>query len=155
MDEIAKLPPGSHLSVHDRSGLKYKGILPEAAETQPDSTLVLIIETAPDGTRYPFRISPELARTEVTRVNIVRKPSAGTVLTGGLLGMIGGVVVGPAIGEEVAAEYDDTLAYEVLGGVFGAFVGFATAAIITEAAAGDVTLITTVSRADSASLEQK
>jgi hypothetical protein len=155
MDEIARLAPGSHLSVHDRNGVKYKGILPEAAMMQPDSTQVLVIETAPDAKRYSFRISHELARNEVTKVSMPRKPTAGNVLTGGVLGMIGGAVAGPYVGEALAPKDDETLPYRVLGGVCGAIVGFATGAIVVEAATGDLILIAAVSGADSISLEQK
>ena len=103
MDEMAKLAPGNHLSVYDRSGVEHKGILLEPAIIQPDSTQVLVIETVPDKEKYRFGIPLQPARAEVTKVSIPRKPNASDVLTGGVLGMIGGAVAGSAVGYELGS----------------------------------------------------
>jgi hypothetical protein len=136
-----QVTPGMQVTIHDRTGVKYKGIIVEPTKTLSDSTQILMIETEKDKKRHEFSISPAPTRTDVTQISMRSKVHSLDVLTGGMFGMIGGALMGVVIGNAVKSDYDDTLAAPFLGGVIGSIFGFITGAVIVNASADKFVLV--------------
>ena len=137
INEIAKLPSGSKISICDTMDTKYDGFFAKLIQIPTDSTHILVIETAKEKEKYQFTISSINTQNSVKSVNIPYKADATKILIGGLSGMIGGSVSGIFIGDAVKGKYDDTLAPRFLGGIIGSITGFITGAVIVEAITGE------------------
>jgi len=126
--DLMALPPGTELRFRDDHGRVYRGIL-LAPDTSAADTMQLMLATAHQASYY-FELSPAL---QVWEVRMQEPATASEVLTGGLMGMMGGAVLGAYLGEALKSETDDSGAPRFIGGMSGALAGFAAGAVIVPA----------------------
>lgn len=132
INEIAKLPSNSKISICDSSGQKYEGFIINMIDFNSDSACILIVENANENEKNQFIISSICSKNCVKSVSIPYKAEADEIVIGGLFGMLIGAVSGVYIGDAVSGKYDDTLAPKILGGIIGSITGFITGAVLVE-----------------------